>query len=455
MKVRTLIASVALALGLAPATGAETLADALTRGYNASGLLDQNRALLRAADEDVAQTLAALRPIITWTANMTYTNVPGDVQPGSLDNELTTSARIDMQLLLYDFGASELATEAAKEAVLQTRQSLVAIEQQVLFRIVSAYMGVRSNSETVALRRSNLNLIQEELRAARDRFEVGEITRTDVSLAEAALASARADLAAAEGTLAQAIEEFRAAVGAAPGALAVASPAPLSYDLNGARAFAVRNHPDIMAARHGVAAAELTIARAEAAMRPDLNLTGRLSIDEDFNGTQTLGLSVSGPIYQGGQLQSLIRQAMARRDAARANLLVVTQGVEQNVGNAYALLRVAQSRREALDEQVRAAQVAFRGVREEAQLGARTTLDVLNAEQDLLDARAAVISAQADEVVASYRVLQAMGLLTADHLRLPVQTYDPAAYYNLVQDAPATYSEQGRALDRVLEAIGD
>ncbi|KPP90255.1 MAG: type I secretion system outer membrane protein TolC [Rhodobacteraceae bacterium HLUCCA08] len=455
MKLRTVFAAVTLGLGLAGAAPAENLADALTRGYNASGLLDQNRALLRAADEDVAQTLAALRPIISWSANMTYRNVPGDIQPGSLDNELTSSAQIDLQLLLYDFGASDLATEAAKESVLQARQQLIGVEQQVLFRIVSAYMSVRSNSETVALRRNNLNLIQEELRAARDRFEVGEITRTDVSLAEAALAAARADLAVAEGNLAQAIEEYTAAVGDRPGALAVVDPAPLPHGLDGARAFAVRNHPDILAARHGVAAAELNIARAEAAMQPDLSLNGSITLDEDFDTTETLGLRLSGPIYQGGQLQSLVRQAMARRDAARANLLVVTQEVDQTVGTAYALLRVAQAQRGALDEQVRAAQVAFRGVREEAQLGARTTLDVLNAEQDLLDARAAGISAQADEVVASYRVLQAMGLLTADHLNLPVQRYDPAAYYNLVRDAPATYSEQGQALDRVLDAIGD
>jgi outer membrane protein len=171
--------------------------------------------------------------------------------------------------------------------------------------------------------------------------------------------------------------------------------------------------------------------------------------------TQRLGLTYGGTIYQGGQLQSVIRQAQARRDASRSTLLITSQAVNQNVGNAYAILRVARASSEASGLQVRAARTAFRGVREEATLGARTTLDVLNAEQELLDAQASTISAQADEVVASYRVLASMGLLTADHLNLGVQSYDPAAYYNLVREAPATYSQRGQALDRVLRSIGD
>ena len=128
--------------------------------------------------------------------------------------------------------------------------------------------------------------------------------------------------------------------------------------------------------------------------------------------------------------------------------------IRQQVANAYAQLAVARASREASDRQIAAAQVAFRGVREEATLGSRTTLDVLNAEQELLDARASLIAAQVSEVVASYSLLAAMGLLTADHLNLPVQQYDPSAYYNLVKTAPTADSPQGQALDRVLEAIG-
>lgn len=136
-------------------------------------------------------------------------------------------------------------------------------------------------------------------------------------------------------------------------------------------------------------------------------------------------------------------------------MLVTSQTVGQNLANAYAILQVAQASSSATDLQISAARTAFEGIREEATLGARTTLDVLNAEQDLLDARVSKVSADADAVIASYQVLAAMGLLTAEHLNLGVQTYDPTAYYNLVADAPSTYSEQGQALDRVLRAIGD
>ena len=164
-------------------------------------------------------------------------------------------------------------------------------------------------------------------------------------------------------------------------------------------------------------------------------------------------MSVRGPIYQGGLLSSLKRQAMAQRDAARGNLHVVRHRVMQDVGNAYAILRAAQATQTASREQVRAADVAFRGVREEAKLGARTTLDVLDSEQELLNAKANLISAEADVYIAAYEVLAAMGQLTAKDLRLDVQTYDPAAYYNLVKDAPVPISPQGEKLDRVLRAL--
>lgn len=431
----------------------ESLADALRDAYHNSGLLDQNRALLRAADENVAQSLAALRPVISWQASAAYSN--SSTISNTLSQDLTGTLTIAADLLIYDGGGSAIATEAQKELVLQTREGLIQIEQEVLFRAVSAYMDVRRTSEFLALRRSNVGVINQELRAARDRFEVGEVTRTDVSLAEARLAAARSLLAAAEGDLTRANEEFRAAVGRAPGNLAVVNPANLEHDIEAARAFAVRRHPDIIGAQHGVSAAELNIRRAEAALRPSLNGGASLSLNDSGAATQNLSLTYGGVIYQGGQLQSVIRQAQARRDASRSQLLVTTQGVSQNVGNAYAFLNVARASRDSSNQQVLAARTAFRGVREEATLGARTTLDVLNAEQELLDAQANAISAQADEVVRSYQVLASMGLLTATHLNLGVQSYDPAAYYNLVREAPATYSEQGQALDRVLRSIGD
>lgn len=442
--------AIVLSFGLVGVARAETLADALTAAYNNSGLLQQNRALLRAADEDLAQAVAATLPIINWSFGASTS------RPRTAGTDLIqANARISGSLMLYDGGVSQLAIESQKETILGTRQSLRAIEQDVLRRAVEAYMNVRRDTEFVSLRQNNVRLITQEFRAAQDRFEVGEVTRTDVALAEARLAAARSLLAAAEGTLARSKEEFSAAVGRAPNALAPVSPAPVSRGIGEAKSFAVRNHPSVLETQHAVSAAELNIRRAEAALRPTITLQGYVETDPEFDESRQIGIQAGGPIYSGGRLSSQIRQFMSRRDATRAGLHLVRLGVEQQVGNAYSFLQAARASRVASDQQINAAQVAFDGVREEATLGARTTLDVLNAEQELLDARANLISAQADEVIASYAVLAAVGLLTADHLRLPVQQYDPSVYYNMAKDAPTLNSAQGQALDRVLQAIGE
>ena len=446
----TFVAVLAVAtIGFSSAARADTLADALTAAYENSGLLDQYRALLRAADEDVAQAVSATLPVISWSANATATS-----PRASGADLIAATARISADLTLYDGGANDLAIEAQKELVLGTREALRRIEQSVLLDAVTAYMQVRSDTEFVTLRQSNVRVLTQEFRAAQDRFDVGEVTRTDVALAEARLAAARSLLASAQGSLARSAEAYVTAVGRKPDALSPAKAAPVSQTLADAKAFAVRNHPDILQAQHAVSAAELNIKRGEAAMKPSVSLGAQIGFDQDFNVGRSIGVTASGPIYAGGRLSSQVRQFMSRRDAERAALLVTSMGIEQQVANAYSFLEVARASALSSNNQIAAARVAFRGVREEATLGARTTIDVLNAEQELLSAQANLIAAQADEVVASYQVLASMGLLTAAHLRLPVQQYDPAAYYNLVKDAPTARSEQGQALDRVLKAIG-
>jgi len=169
--------------------------------------------------------------------------------------------------------------------------------------------------------------------------------------------------------------------------------------------------------------------------------------------TASVTLNVSGPIYQGGNLSARERRALALRDASRGNLHNVRHGVQQGVVNAVSNLVAAKASLEASERQIRAARVAFEGVREEANLGARTTLDVLDAEQDLLNAETNRISARADQYIATYQVLESMGMLTAQRLGLPVQIYDPSAYFDLVKNSPAKRSKQGKQLDRVLRAL--
>ncbi|RYH02232.1 transporter [Salipiger sp. IMCC34102] len=428
---------------------ADNLVQTLTDAYAYSGLLVQNRAVLRAADEDVAQAVSQLLPVISWSSSI---NTQSPRAPGA--DRFTGSLSLTGQLNLYDGGANRYAVAAQKELVLGTRQALRSAEQQVLFRAVQAYMAIISAQEFIRLRENNVSLLQQELGAANDRFEVGEVTRTDVALAQARLAESRSLLVQARGDLEQAEAEFEAAVGREPGSISSAQPAPVSNTEAQAIAVAMRNHPDILQAQFNVAASELSIARAETSYKPQANLNAQ--IGTDFNGDigNSVGLSFGGPIYSGGQIASAVRQAVAQRDQSRAGLRITTLAVRQQVANAYAVLQVARAQLSSSAEQVRAARLAFEGIREEATLGARTTLDVLNAEQDLLDARALVIQAQVAEVNASYAVLVAMGLMTAEHLRLPVQIYDPSAYYDLVEDAPPALSRQGQALDRVLSAIG-
>ncbi|QPM89006.1 TolC family outer membrane protein [Pseudooceanicola algae] len=451
-----------LALLVMPlAAGAESLGDALADAYRNSGLLVQNRAVLKAADESAAQSLATLRPVLSWSSGVTNSfarTYASGVDYGTAST--SANAGLTATLLLFDFGASQIAINVAKETVLLTRQQLVQIEQQVLLRAVSAYMEVRRSTETLSLRQANVRLLSQELQAAQDRFDVGEVTRTDVSQAEAALAEARSGLAVAQGSLEQDKLEYEAAVGHLPGTLPEPSRlGTVPSSVESATQTALQIHPSMDVARRQVTIAEMQVDIATANMNPTLNATTSYGLTKPFEGdTHTLGgsvgLTLSGPIYSGGALASVERQALVNREATLANLHVVSDTVKQNVGTAYTAVKVAQAATVSGREQVRAAEVAFEGVREEATLGARTTLDVLTQEQTLLDARTSYLSAQVDEVLARYSLISAMGQLTAQSLSLNVEIYDPTAYYNMVKSAPARLSKQGQQLDSLLRRIG-
>ena len=436
--------------------GAETLADAMVSAYRHSALLDQNRAVLRAADEDTAAALAQLRPVIQWVAEHTYNYNSG------LDTR-TTSIALQAQITLYDWGRNAFAIDIAKETVLATRAALVGVEQDVLLGAVSAYLDVRSAVEQVDLQSNSVRVIGLEQQAATDRFEVGEITQTDVAQADAALASARASLSSAEGDLEIAREAYHTATGKYPVKLSAPPPLPkLPANLGAARDIAQRTHPLIVQAQRQATASELGVGAAEAERNPEL--TGSVGIGrqrsnansllrDEYDTVGSASVQMSQTIYSGGRLPAAHRKAMAQRDSARASLLNTSRQVNAAVANAWASIDVARAQIRSIDEQILAAQKAYDGVREEATLGARTTLDVLDAEQSLLEARANKITAEANLQLAHYQLLSAMGLLTVENLKLGIPTYDPSAYYNAVQDAPYT-SRQGKSLDRVLRAIG-
>ncbi len=444
------VASVGVAVGLGPVAGkADTLGDALVSAYRNSQLLDQNRALLRAADERVAQGVASLRPVLRYVASANAQS------PKTTNKSIVITQSLTAQWLVYDFGATAYRTEGLKETVLATREALKNIEQNVLLNAVSAYMNLRRAIETASLSSNNVTLITRELRAANDRFEVGEITRTDVALAQSRLAAARSALVEAQGQVADAREFYRFAVGRLPGTLAPPPAAPKTANsLDAAVAVGLRTHPSVRQAQHQVTASELSVAEAEANRKPKVNLSGSLSrnnTNDDLR--KSLGVEVATTLYQGGAQSSLYRAAFANAEAARADLRQTTRTVRNDIAVAWTAVQVARASIEASDQRIRAAQVAYRGIREEAALGARTTLDVLDAEQELLDARTSLVTAQSQRYVAIYELLSAMGLLTVDHLRLGVKTYDPAAYYNAVKTAPLQ-TGRGDRLDKVLRALG-
>ncbi|MFD0909219.1 TolC family outer membrane protein [Ruegeria arenilitoris] len=460
VKAVALTAGIALSVMPGRSVLADNLTDAFIGAYNTSGLLEQNRALLRAADEDVAIALSALRPIINWTVRVSQDyaksragTVVSSVEPSRFFSGLTLSQ------LVYDGGASILGKQSAQETVLATRQALIDIEQQVLFRATTAYLSVLLQEETVQIRQNNVNLSGEELRATQDRFEVGEVTRTDVALSEAQLASSQADLADARGDLSTAQAEYVNAVGKQPGRTAGQPRLPkLPGSLAEAISLAQRNHPAILSAQHQVRALDLTVQQQRAGLGPNVSLNADAGITEsydndDYTNDASISLNFNQPIYAGGRLAANVRRAMAQRDASRANLLNVQKDITQGVTDAYVRFETATASLRASVERVRASQVAFDGIREEATLGARTTLDVLTAQQDLLDAQLAEVASRTERSLAAYQLLQAQGLLTAERLGLAVQIYDPTLYYNLVKKAPAQISKQSRDLDRVLKAL--
>jgi len=443
------------------ATQAESLSDAMVSAYRSSGLLDQQRALLRVRDEDVAVAVAATRPVLNYAISSTL-NVANNSLVG-VGATLSASMALTASYTIFDFGRGELGIDLARENVLMTRDALVGVEQGVILRAVSAFLAVRSAHETAMLQANNVRVITEQLRAARDRFEVGEITQTDVSLAEAALAGAKSAEAAARGQLMVAREEYKAAIGHYPNGLRVPPAAPMTArSLAEAKALARTRHPDVRAAQRAVSVAEIATEIAKKSMLPTLSADASLSVSNTNpappsginSPAASVGLTLAGPIYQGGRLSALYRQAKAQVEAARAALHIAVQSVEQEVANAWAQLAVAQASIQATDQQIRASRVALRGAREEQTLGTRTTLEVLTFEQDLLDAQAARISAQSDQYLAIYNLLSAMGMLTAEHLRLGIATYDPEAYYDAVKSAPVhNISPQGERLESMLEAL--
>lgn len=450
-----LLIAVALALAGPAVCRAETLDAALARAYYGNPDLNQSRANVRARDEDAPKALAGMRPKANITANAGPTYGALRIPFGSgersgaaanfSENYLGTprGAQFNMSQTVFDGGATENSLRRAESGVFAARASMRLTEQAILQNGATAYMNVLRETAIVNLRRNNIAVLEQQLKLTEDRFNVGEVTRTDIAQAQSSLAQARTELYAAQAQLKNSIAAYRQIIGVEPTHLEPARSVEnmLPRSLAEAIEIALHEHPGVQMSIHQVDAAELAVKVAEAALSPSLSLNAQVSNQYDsfqgLPGSRAFIAAASGqlniPLYQGGSEYASIRQAKEQLGQARLNADLQRDGVRANVVSAFGQMDTARASIISSQAAVRAAETALAGTRAEAKVGQRTTLDVLNAQQVLLNARVALVTAQRDRVVASYAALGAIGRLSARALDLNVAVYDPQTHFEQVK----------------------
>jgi outer membrane protein len=427
---------------------AETIGGALVRAYFNNPDINQQRAAVRASDENVPKAFAGFLPTATAQGNagfQQYNSVLPALDGGASNvYSRPRSVGLTVNETLWNGDRTYNSVRQAESGVMAARETLRNTEQNVLLNGASVYMDVLRDTAILDLDRNNVEVLQEQLRQTNDRFTVGEVTRTDVAQAEASLAGAQATALQAQSTLETSIANFRQVIGEEPRNLAPvrALERPLPRTLTEAIAISEVEHPAIVGSLFGVDAAQLNVKVIEGALLPTVGLTGQLGQQWDITGfpvpNHAFAASLMGqitiPLYDGGATFASTRQAKEQlgqqelqtdlqRDKVRA-AVVSAWGVNSNSG---AIIRSAKA-------QVAAAEIALAGIREEAKVGQRTTFDVLTAQQTLLSARVQLVSAQHDAVVASYAVLSSIGRLSTANLGLAVVRYDPKTHFNQVKD---------------------
>jgi len=443
---RTALLSAGLSV-LAGPVCAETIFGAMSRAYENNPDLNAVRAGLRATDESVPIAKSGYRPQISATATAARIRL-GEEQlfrrgtPLLQEDFRTGSAGITITQQVFDGFQTLNNVRAAESTVFSSRETLKANEISILLAAAQAYADIARDQQIVAIRKQNLAFLKEQLNAANSRLDVGEGTRTDVSLAQAQLANAQALLVNAVSQLKQGESVYVQIVGEAPKGIKQPSAATkaLPRSLDDAVAAGLRDHPSIAAAEYGVDAAGYQVKSAEGSMLPGVvvqgsvtrNTTDRDGARDTTNGSITARLEV--PIYQGGAEYGQIRQAKERLGQRRILVDSARVDVQQTIVAAHAQLEAAQATIAATKLQIRAANMALAGVIEERKVGQRTTLDVLDAQQSVLSAKEGLISAQRDAVVSSYALLASIGRLTVKSQGLEVTEYRAEEHYEAVKD---------------------
>ena len=445
------LSSAALLAGLAFTSAAysETLQEALVAAYTSNPTLLAERARLRATDETANQARAGWRPTVSLNGQYSMGESQRQVARffgGSFpftDETYTEqySATLNATQPLFRGFQTLNASKAADARIRAGQAQLWSTEQQVLLETVTAYSDVIRDQAVVDLNRNNVQVLKRQLQASRDRFRVGEITRTDVAQSEARLSRSQSDLTRSEAALSESRARFGVVVGRAPGTLESKSGLPnLPQSLDQAINMAVSNNPGLRAAQENEMAAGFDVSQAKGGLLPTVDLQGQLNSTEatnrrDSQSTNTSFVtSLNIPLYQGGAAYSRVRQAKHLHSQTRLQVAETRRQVVQAATNSWQNLVAARAAIESDKQQVRANEIAYEGVRQEAQVGSRTTLDVLDAEQELLDSRVALVRTQRDVFVAAYQLLSSVGGLTAENLKLPVELYDPVENYQAVKN---------------------
>jgi outer membrane protein len=440
----------ALAASLAVPASADTLESALIQAYQNNPTLNAQRAAVRATDEGVPQALAGYRPRISATGSFgeVFTDATNRSPLGGgnttiRDSSLATSLGLTTTQTLFNGFQTTNRTRQAESQVFAARETLRVTEQTVMLNAATAYMNLLRDTAILDLQRRNVEVLQEQLRQTRDRFNVGEVTRTDVAQSESRLAAGRSQVLTAEANHKTSAAIYRQVVGVNPGRLTAASPVDRFSPATQAASInaGTSQHPNVVNAQYNVDVATSQVKIAEGALLPNVSLQGSVSQSWTPSPTVIQSLNASAlaqvtvPIYQGGSEYAAIRQAKEIMGQRRIDLDTARDQVRQSVVQSWGQLDAAKANIEATQAQVQAAEIALNGVREEARVGQRTTLDVLNAQQELVNARVSLVSAQRDRVVASYTLLSAVGRLSPQTLGLRVPAYDPRVHYHQVRDS--------------------
>jgi outer membrane protein len=439
---------------------AETMSSALARAYTGNPDINQQRAGVRATDENLPRATSSWRPTAVATGQYGY-NYFDLTALGAATTGLNTGAPVTRTRLrerqgtdpgtlsltvsqnLFNGNRTVNGVRQAESNIFGARETLRDTEQSVLINGATAYMNVLRDTAILDLRKNNIIVLEEQLRQTRDRFTVGEVTRTDVAQAESSLASSRSDYFTAQAILQDSVANYRQVIGVEPTRLEPARTIEgmLPHTLGSAIDLALAEHPAIQAALHAADAAALQVKLVEGELYPTVNLVG--NVQQNYNNTGIQGErffngsimgQVTVPIYQGGEVYARVRQAKETLGQTRLQADLQRDIIRASVVSSWGQLDTARAVIQSSKAAVKAAEIALDGIRQEAEVGQRTTFDILFAQQVLLNTRVSLVIAQRDRVVASYAVMAAIGRLAAANLNLSVAQYDPTIHFDQVKD---------------------